>query len=132
MKKQGDIWQHPGKAENFLEIVRGGIPLASEQIDVLRRVVRAAGVSVRSFLDLGCGDGILGRAILDDYPEASGLFLDYSSDMIQSAKEKVKTKDGGAHFISSPGAVPLVARAKRSSLPRSPRLPSRSRSPENS
>jgi hypothetical protein len=46
-----------------LEGVRGAIPLALKQIDVMLRVIEKTQPNVNTFLDLGCGDGILGRAI---------------------------------------------------------------------
>jgi SAM-dependent methyltransferase len=55
---------------------------------VLRRVVRHALPNVGRFLDLGCGDGILGRTVLGDYPQAAGVFLDFSEYMIDAARQK--------------------------------------------
>jgi len=113
MDEHGDIWRSAGKAENFLEVVRGGIPLAAEQIDVLLRIVRAALVDVRKFLDIGCGDGILARAILADYPAASGLLLDYSSVMIESARRKMSTESGSVRFVVGDFSSPAWIDAAR-------------------
>ena len=70
----------------------GWIPLAAEQIDVLLRVVRHAVPRVDRLLDLGCGDGILGRAVLAEYPQANGVFLDFSEHMIEAAKQKADNR----------------------------------------
>ena len=73
--------------------MRGGIPLAAEQIDVLLRVVRhATAVKLTHLLDLGCGDGILGRTVMAEYPQATGVFLDFSEHMIEAAKQKTDTQ----------------------------------------
>ena len=40
------------------------------------------------FSDLGCGDGILGRTVLAEYPQATGVFVDFSEHMIEAAKTK--------------------------------------------
>ncbi|MFN8372370.1 MAG: methyltransferase domain-containing protein [Anaerolineae bacterium] len=91
------IWQSAQVAYNFLDNVRGGIPLAGEQIDVMLRVIRAACPSIERFLDVGCGDGIMGRAVLMQYPSAQGVFLDFSEPMIEAAKAKTS----GSHtFIT--------------------------------
>ena len=82
------VWQREDLAKIFLEDVRGGIPLAAEQIDVLLRTVRHAVAQVDQLLDLGCGDGILGRMVLGQYAEATGVFLDFSEPMIEAAKKK--------------------------------------------
>jgi tRNA (cmo5U34)-methyltransferase len=88
MGNTGHAWQRQDLAQMFLEDVRGGIPLAAEQIDVLLRVVRHASPGVERLLDLGCGDGILGRTVLAEYSQANGVFLDFSEHMIEAAKKK--------------------------------------------
>jgi tRNA (cmo5U34)-methyltransferase len=88
MDNQLHAWQRQDLAKLFLEDVRGGIPLAAEQIDVLLRVVRHALAGVERVLDLGCGDGILGRTIMREYPQATGVFVDFSEHMIEAAKKK--------------------------------------------
>ncbi len=88
MDNKAQAWQQADLAKLFLEDVRGGIPLAAEQIDVLRRVVRHAAARIDRLLDLGCGDGILGRTVMADYPAACGVFLDFSEHMIEAAKQK--------------------------------------------
>ncbi len=88
MNNQCHVWQRQDLAKLFLEDVRGGIPLASEQIDVLLRIVRHATATVDRLLDLGCGDGILGRAVLAEYAQASGVFVDFSESMIEAAEKK--------------------------------------------
>jgi SAM-dependent methyltransferase len=85
---QSHVWQRPELAKLFLEGVRGGIPLAAEQIDVLLRIVRNVAPRVERLLDLGCGDGILGRTVMAEYPRAAGAFVDFSATMIEAAKQK--------------------------------------------
>jgi SAM-dependent methyltransferase len=92
MDNQLHTWQRQDLAKLFLEDVRGGIPLAAEQIDVLLRIVRHAIPGVRRLLDLGCGDGILGRSVIAEFPHANGVFLDFSEHMIEAAKKKVDVR----------------------------------------
>lgn len=82
------VWQQKDLAKVFLEDVRAAIPSAAEQIDVLLRVIRHAAPKVDRLLDLGCGDGILGRTIMAEHPAASGVFLDFSDHMIEAARKK--------------------------------------------
>jgi SAM-dependent methyltransferase len=81
-------WQRPELAKLFLEEVRGAIPLAAEQIDILLRIVRQAAPKIERVLDLGCGDGILGRAMMAEYPRAAAVFVDFSPAMIEAARQK--------------------------------------------
>ncbi len=89
MKRSDEICQSEAVSKTFLEGVRGAIPLAAEQIDVMLKIIQTASPHVESFLDLGCGDGILGQAIFNKYPHAKEIFLDFSEQMIQAAKSKL-------------------------------------------
>lgn len=88
---EDDIWKSEALAKTFLSGVRGAIPLASEQIEVMLRIISTARPQLENFLDLGCGNGILGRSILTKYPQAKGIFLDFSEPMLQAAKSQVKS-----------------------------------------
>jgi tRNA (cmo5U34)-methyltransferase len=84
------VWQSPELTERFLTGVRGAIPLAAVQIDVMLRVIeRMRGESVSNFLDLGCGDGVLGDALLARYPNARGVFADFSEPMLNAARARL-------------------------------------------
>ncbi len=41
-------------------------------------------------LDIGCGDGILGRALLERFPQAHGTFLDFSPAMVAAAGNELQ------------------------------------------
>ena len=70
-------WQTPNFVAKFLENVRGAVPLSIEQIDVMLQLIAVArGERVGTFLDLGCGDGMLAAAILDEHPEARAVLVD--------------------------------------------------------
>lgn len=97
--KDYQVWKMPATAKNYLEGMRAAIPLAAEQIDCLIRLIGLTQSQVSSFLDLGCGDGILGLAIADVYPLAWGTFLDTSETMLEAAKEKMVTKQTKFNFI---------------------------------
>ncbi len=93
------VWKDPALARTYLEGVRGAIPLAAEQIDVMLRLVAAADISVGRVLDLGCGDGVLGAAIADAYPHAEICYVDFSEAMIEAAREKRKQPGRSDHFV---------------------------------
>jgi len=75
--------------QTYLTGVRGAIPLAQEQIDVMLRLIRAACPDVLAVLDLGCGDGILGQAVIEQYPQAKGVFVDFSEPMLEAARKRM-------------------------------------------
>lgn len=67
VQKRDDVWKSAGVVNYYFEGTRVGIPLALEQFDVMVRVLRAAPIPITHFLDLGCGDGILGHMVLDAF-----------------------------------------------------------------
>ncbi|CFY07357.1 Methyltransferase type 12 [Syntrophomonas zehnderi OL-4] len=93
------IWKATELTEKYLAGVRGAIPLATEQIDLMLRIIGACDIEVESILDLGCGDGILAASILQQYTNASGVLLDISESMIQAAKDKFANHNGNLDFV---------------------------------
>ena len=84
-----EVWKLPTIVNRFLSY-RAAIPLAQEQIGVMMSILRARAQPVKTFLDLGCGDGILGAAILGEYPSSRGVLADFSDPMLQQAREQLK------------------------------------------
>ncbi|WP_413163422.1 class I SAM-dependent methyltransferase [Capilliphycus salinus ALCB114379] len=99
MKRTDEVWKTAQLAQTFLEGVRGAIPLANEQLQMILRIVQMARSEVNSVLDLGCGDGILGRTILTQYPNAKIVFLDFSESMISAVKDKLQTPENNIEFV---------------------------------
>ncbi len=101
MDKQGDrVWQSAEVAHGYLEGMRGAIPLAAEQLDIMMRVLRSARPELKNFLDIGCGDGILGHTILAHYPDAQGILLDFSEPMIEAARHKLASSRSQLQFMT--------------------------------
>lgn len=84
-----EVWKLPAIVDRYLSY-RAAIPLAQEQIGVMMTILRTRRESVENFLDLGCGDGILGAAILGEYPSAHGVLVDFSEPMLEQARTQLK------------------------------------------
>ena len=82
-------WQTASLTQTYLSGVRGAIPCAEKQIEVLLHIVSAWVPHPRTVVDLGCGDGILGRAVMERSPEARVWFVDFSAPMLAAARERV-------------------------------------------
>lgn len=104
--RQDTVWQATGLANTYLDGVRGAIPLAAEQIDIIVRLCRAARPQARNLLDLGCGDGILGHALLDAYADSNvtAVFADFSPRMLDAAQLRLNGYKG--HFVEVDYAQP--------------------------
>ncbi len=89
MTSRAEAWKDESLVRTYLDGIRGAIPLAAEQIATMLRLVDAAGLPVRSFLDLGCGGGALAAALLDRYPQASATLVDFSEPMLVEARERL-------------------------------------------
>ncbi|MCB9383653.1 MAG: class I SAM-dependent methyltransferase [Bryobacterales bacterium] len=86
------VWQDDSVARRYLEGVRGAIPLAAEQVDVVLRLIRARQAPVRRVLDLGCGDGFLAAPILEAWPESRGVLVDFSDVMLEAARKRFEAE----------------------------------------
>lgn len=94
-----EVWKSKEVAEKYLSGVRGAIPLAQEQIEIMLRVIAGCDIKIERILDLGCGDGILTASILQQYPYALGVMLDISEPMIQAAKQKLVNYNDKLDFL---------------------------------
>ena len=84
-----EVWKLPAIVNRYLSY-RAAIPMAQEQIGVMMAILKTREGPVESFLDLGCGDGILGATVLGEYPTARGVLADFSEPMLQQAREQLK------------------------------------------
>jgi SAM-dependent methyltransferase len=83
------IWKSGALGKQYLEGVRGAIPLAAQQIELILLILGQVPRKIKRFMDLGCGDGILGRALFGQCPDARGVFLDFSETMIAAARDQL-------------------------------------------
>lgn len=84
-----EVWKLPDIVNRYLSY-RAAIPMAQEQIGVMTSILRTREEPIESFLDLGCGDGILGATILGDYPASRGVLADFSEPMLEQARQQLK------------------------------------------
>lgn len=92
-------WKNPTLVENFLTGIRAALPLAKEQLDVMMRVITTQRPTVTRFLDLGCGNGILGRMLVESYPTAKGVLLDFSHPMLAAARQNFTEAQAEIHHF---------------------------------
>jgi SAM-dependent methyltransferase len=81
-------WDKKEKLFKYTDGVRQFFPLANEQLEIISRVVEKFSPEIKTFLDLGCGDGFLGHFIHLLFPEAHGVFIDISEEMINKARKR--------------------------------------------
>ena len=109
--RSDEVWKASAVASIYLEGVRAAIPLAQEQLDVMLRLL-AAGRPVRDFLDLGCGDGALGAAIFDRFPQARGVLVYFSEPMLEAARKRFAAQSYSVRCANADyGAASWIAAA---------------------
>jgi SAM-dependent methyltransferase len=94
-----EVWKSGTLARTFLDEVRGGVPCAAEQLDVMLRVVAGRGRPLDRFADLGCGGGALARAVLARFPDARATLLDVSEPMLAAARAALAGHAPAPRFV---------------------------------
>jgi tRNA (cmo5U34)-methyltransferase len=111
-----EVWKLAPVAEQFLSI-RAGIPLAQEQIGIMLTILAAKNEPVERFLDLGCGNGILGAAVLGRYPASHGVLADFSEPMLEQARKGLAEFASQLEFLNLDYSDPVWVEAVRSTQP---------------
>ena len=84
-----EIWKRPDVAAAFLNERSLLIPDRQRQLEVMLRVLHFMPRQPRFFLDLGTGDGILLATVLQAYPQAKGVAVDFSPLMLEQARQRL-------------------------------------------
>lgn len=99
--RKDEVWKSLSLVEKYLNDVHKAIPLIAEQINIMKRLIITREKAVVTFMDLGCGDGILAAAILEEYPEAKGVLLDFSEPMLKAAQKNLKEYAQNLDFVKA-------------------------------
>jgi tRNA (cmo5U34)-methyltransferase len=111
-----EVWKLPAIVNRFLSY-RAAIPLAQEQIGIMMSILKSRSQPVENFLDLGCGDGILGAAILGTYPNSRGVLADFSEPMLKQAREQLGEYAGQLVFENLDYGDPAWANRMQAEAP---------------
>ncbi len=100
------VWQRPELVATFINDVRGGVPYAADQLAAMLRIIRSRQAPVRRLADLGCGAGVLARAILAAYPDATAVLVDFSEPMLAAARTALAGQQPPPVFATADLAEP--------------------------
>jgi SAM-dependent methyltransferase len=90
MIMSADIWKERDVASAFLDERSSLIPDPPRQLEVLQRVIRCFCPEPRLILDLGTGDAILMATLLESFPDARGVAIDFSPPMLEQAQHRLE------------------------------------------
>lgn len=85
----GEAWKSEELVRKYLGDIRGAIPLAAEQIEVMLRVLGARGEALERLLDVGCGNGVLSAAVMERHPGSRATLVDFSEPMLEAARSNL-------------------------------------------
>jgi amino acid adenylation domain-containing protein len=91
-KHKKSHWQTDIVSKAYLA-ARSAIPGFKLETEVMLKLIRAWHPKARTALDLGCGDGFLGRTLLEHFPDCHVWFLDFSEPMLDAARDKLGRSD---------------------------------------
>ncbi len=96
----------PDLVTHYLKNVRGAVPLGIEQIDTILQLIGSARDRIDSFLDLGCGDGVLSAAILGEHPHSHAVVMELVPGPTSTARANLKDFAGRVTYIPADIAYP--------------------------
>jgi len=100
-----NAWQTEALAATYLQGVRGAIPAAGLQLELIQKIVGFWCPHGARILDLGCGDGPIGRMLLEHFPHAEVIFADFSETMLEAARKEL-VHEGRASVIKVDFSLP--------------------------
>ena len=83
------IWKNREVAAAFLDEHSLHVPDRQRQLEVMLRVLGFAQTRLGRILDLGAGDAIILATVLEAFPQATGVALDFSSLMLERARDRL-------------------------------------------
>lgn len=101
-----EVWKDRDVAAAFLDERSLLIPDRARQIDVLLRLLRAGPREPRRVLDLGCGDAVLLATVLEAFPLADGVAVDFSPLMLERARQRLAAYGPRAETVEADLTVP--------------------------
>jgi SAM-dependent methyltransferase len=84
-----EVWKQRAVATAFLSERSLAIPDRARQLEVVLRLVRGVPSPAPRVLDLGCGDALLLAAVLEAFPRATGVAVDFSAAMLEHARQRL-------------------------------------------
>ncbi|MEE9542255.1 MAG: class I SAM-dependent methyltransferase [Thermodesulfobacteriota bacterium] len=101
MDRLDEGWKSEALVRTFIDGIRGGIPLGAVQSEVAGLIVAATVGEPESFLDLGCGDGVLSEALLALFPKAEATLVDFSAPMLAEARKRFSSKTPAPKIVEA-------------------------------
>jgi tRNA (cmo5U34)-methyltransferase len=97
-------WQRPEEAADWDAGGGAHLPTRAEQQDLLLALL--AGIGDGAVLDLGIGSGLVAEKVLDALPRAELVGVDFSSPMLELARERLRRFGGRVRLCAGDLSAP--------------------------
>ena len=101
-----EVWKDGSVARQFVDARAARVPETRTQLEVLLHLLACLPRPPRRLLDVGAGDGILLATLLEAFPEASGVAVDFSPPMLDRARARLAPFGGRASVVEGDLASP--------------------------
>jgi tRNA (cmo5U34)-methyltransferase len=102
----GSAWQQEHVVAGFIGDRRQLIPLWDVQEALARRLITREERRIDRFCDLGAGDGGFAELLMDAFPRATGVLVDFSDPMRAAAERRLADKEGRWQLVRGDLATP--------------------------
>lgn len=102
--RQKSGWETEAFTEIYLQ-VRDAMPTAGLQLEVTRKILESWCPHAVRILDLGCGDGRIGRMLIEHFPNVNVVFADFSEPMLEAVRNKT-SRESRASVIKADFSSP--------------------------
>src|ERR1700730_16289856 len=103
MAEAGDtnaaIWKSEEVARSFAAMAQQRERDRAEQLTLIARLLPFSPGDAFTFLDLGAGTGAAARAVLAEYPRASGVLADFSTQMMAEGQNQLAPFSGRYRYV---------------------------------
>ncbi len=94
-------WKETEVVKRYVEGGRASFPYAIDQIVVMLRLLKYNEKHIKSFIDIGTGDGLLAQLILEQYKGSFGYLIDFSDAMLKEAEKRMADYKSNVEIINS-------------------------------
>ena len=115
MTNNKSVWESEEVAKAYLENERGAVPGNDIQLAIILKTIQHWHDKPKTIMDLGCGNGIIGKYLLASCPGSKGVFIDISDAMLESAGENLEQFPGSEIIkgdLSSVGWLEVIDKNK--------------------
>ena len=99
-------WKETEVVKHYVGGGRASFPYSIDHIVVMLRLLRYNEKHIKSFIDLGTGDGLLGQLILEQHKDSFGYLIDFSNAMLQEAKVRMADYKSSVEIINGDISTP--------------------------